>query len=185
MNILYRFLLGIYTFCLAIISLFVVLIFTNIISKDVLTAYSNMIINNKDYSAIVAVIATVFFIISLIFLLSGVDKGKDKSAVEKKSELGNIMISLNSIESIIMSSVKQLDGVMDIKTVLERKKDAVKIKLKVVLTPEHNIPEVSSIIQIRAKEAVERVAGIEVSGIEVLVQDVIQTIKPISRSRVE
>lgn len=183
MNILDRLILGIYTFCLAAISLFIVLILTHVVPYAYLNTYINVVRENSDYAKIAIAIAVIFFLVSLRFLLSGIGRKKAVKAVEKTSELGSIIISLTSIESIILSAVKELDGIMEIKTVIERAGDGVKVELKAVVTPERSIPELSAVIQARTKEAVERVAGIGVSSIEVLVEDVVQTIRPAVRSQ--
>lgn len=183
MNILDRFILGIYTFCLAVISLFIVLILTNIVPYAFLSTYINAIKENSDYAKIAVAIAAIFFLVSLRFLLSGVGRNKRTKAVEKTSELGSIIISLTSIESIILSAVKELDGIMEIKTAIERVGDNVKVALRAVVTPERSIPELSAVIQARAKEAVERVAGIGVSSVEVMVENVVQTIRPAVRGQ--
>lgn len=184
-NILGRFVLSIYSFCLAVISLFVALILLNIVPYNVISTYADLIAKNSDYSKIAFATVILFFIVSLGFLFSGTSKSKDKSAIEKKSQLGTIMISLNSIESIILSAVKQMDGVMDVKVSLNNNKDSVEIKINAVVTPERSIPELSAIMQARTKEAVESIAGVTVSTVEVFVEDVVQTIKPSIKNRVE
>ena len=184
MNILDRFILSIYTFCLAVISLFVMLITINVVNYGLMVTYSDIIIKNSDYSKITFVSAFIFFLVSLRFLLSGVARSKNKSAIQKESQLGLILISLESIQNIIASELKNLDGIMDIKIDLVSKKDNVGIKLNVVVTPERNIPEFSAVIQSRTKEVVEKIAGVGVSFVEVMVKDVIQTIRPISKSKV-
>lgn len=175
--------MGIYTFCLAVISLFIVLILTHIVPYTFLSTYINAVREHSDYAKIAVAIAAMFFLVSLRFLLSGVGRNKATKVVEKKSELGTIIISLTSIESIILSAVKELDGVMEIKIVIEKVGEGVKVEIKAIVTPERSIPELSAVIQSRAKEAVERVAGISVSSIEVLVEDVVQTIRPVVRGQ--
>lgn len=185
MSILDRFILSLYTFCLAVILLFIVLIAANIVPYAVVNTYADTIFRNSEYSTIAIVVAVIFLLVSLRFLLSGTGKIKSKSAIEKTSQLGTIAISLNSIESIVMSAIKQMDGVMDLKIDLFNNKDVVAIKLTAIVTPERSIPELSAIIQARAKEAVETIAGVGVSSVEVLVEDIVQTIRPSVRNRVE
>lgn len=185
MSIIDRLILSIYTFCLAVISLLAILTAVNVIPGSSLNTYINLISENSDAGKITVVIAALFFLVSVKYLFSGLGKAKSKDAIKKTSQLGSILITLNSIENIIMSVVKQMDGVMDVKIDLENKKDNVEVKLNIVVTPERSIPELSAIIQSKAKEAVESIAGVGVSFVEVLVQDVIQTIKPTVKSRVE
>lgn len=185
MSILDRFILGIYTFCLAVISLFIVLMVASVVPYTFLINSLITIANNPEYLVITGVIAGIFFLVSLKFLLSGRFKASRDNVIKKTSELGSILISLKSIESIIISAIKQMDGVMDVKIELENRKDEVGVGLKVIVTPERSVPELSAIIQARTKEAIESIAGIGVSTIEVLVEDVIQTIRPIIKNRVE
>ena len=184
MNILDRFILSIYTFCLAVISLFVMLITINVVNYSLMITYFDIIIKNSDYSRITFVVAFIFFLVSLRFLLSGTSRARNKSAIQKESQLGLILISLESIQNIITSELKNLDGIMDMKIDLVNRKDNVGIKLNVVVTPERNIPEFSTVIQSKTKEIVEKIAGVGVSFVDVMVKDVIQTIRPISKSKV-
>lgn len=184
MNILDRFILTIYTFCLAVISLFVMAVSLNLVSYGLLSTYFVMIFKNNYYSKIALGVAILFFLVSIRFLLSGISKSKGKAPIYKSSQLGGILISLESIQNIIASELKNIDGIADIKIELQNKKGTVGIKLRVTVTPERNIPEFSTTIQTRTKSVVEKIAGVDVSYVEVLVLDVVQTIKHVSKSKV-
>ncbi len=184
MNLWDRFILTIYTFCLAVISLFIIIISLNLFSYQVIGTYFSTIFESAYYSKIALLTGVIFLLVSLRFLLSGVQKSKSKSPIQKASELGSIMISLESIQNIISSELKSIVGVMDSKIDLSNKKGAVVIKLKVTVSPDRNIPDFSTTIQTRTKNIVEKIAGVDVLSIEVLVSDVVQTIKPLPKSKV-
>lgn len=183
MNILDRFVLSIYTFCLAVISLFVMLVTLNLVSYGNVSLYLDMILKNGYYSKLALLISLVFFLVSIRFLLSGISKSKRKRPIETASELGSIVITLESIQNIINSELKQIQGIMESKIDLENRKGAVAIKLKLVVTPEKNIPDFSATIQSRTKDIVQKIAGVEVAFVEVTVLDVAQVVKPITKNK--
>ena len=100
MNIFFRVLLAFYAFCLAVVSalgMYVAIdpsVFVNISGaiSDIISSESVTV-----FRIIVFIIALIFFALSITFLLSGVKSNKDKKAVSKHTNIGEIRISLISI----------------------------------------------------------------------------------------
>ena len=178
MNIFDRFVLGVYTFTISIISAILVLISTKVIDYTLIGYYFDIVNKNAQYVTILIIVSIMFFLVSIRFLLSGPQKARINQPIRKKSELGDILISLISIQNIVMDSIKKIDGVMEQKITVGNYKDSVRIKLKVIVTPDKSIPELSEKIQSTSKEVIEKIAGVQVKSIEVYVDNVVQTIKP-------
>jgi uncharacterized alkaline shock family protein YloU len=175
MNILFRILLAIYAFCLALLCAFGMYIaiapslFVNI------SEYLTEVLSTDGSIALrvaVFVTALVFFVLSIMFLLSGVRSSKDKKAVSKHTNIGEIRISLNSIENIASHTCKRINGVKESKTLVRKSDDGVQIEARMIVMPDMSIPVISEEVQGRVKKAVEEASGIMVKNVNVIVDNI-------------
>ena len=174
-NIFFRTLLAIYAFCLAVISAVAMYIIVRPVAYTSVTGYVAEHIFTNGASALriaVFIIALIFFAMSIIFLLSGVRSNKDKKAVSKHTNIGEIRISLNSIENIAINASKKAGGVRESRTFVSKAEDGVNIEVRVVVMPDLSIPAISEDIQGRVKKAVEEAAGISVKNVKVVVESI-------------
>lgn len=175
MNIFFRILLALYAFCLALVSAAVMLISIKIEYFASITGFlQSNVFSDTTQGPRMAVFAAalVFFVLSLSFLFSGVRYNKDKKAVSKHTNIGEIKISLNSIENIALTTSKRINGVRDTKAFVKRIEDSVAITVRMVVMPDIGIPAVSMEIQDRVKHAVEENAGVVVKSVKVLVDSI-------------
>ena len=175
MNIFYRILLAVYAFCLALFSAAIMYIAiwaeafagaADFLSRDVFAEGAT------GPRMAVFLTALVFFALSIMFLLSGVKSNKDKKAVSKHTNIGEIRISLNSIENIAISASKKSNGVRESKTLVKKAEDGVEIEVRIVVMPDMSIPTISEEVQARVKKSVEDYSGIEVKQVKVVVDSI-------------
>lgn len=175
MNIFFRILLAIYAFCLAMFSAAAMFISVRIKAFASIFGYleDNIFTDGATgYRIAVFTIALVFFALSLMFLFSGIRSNKDKKAVSKHTNIGEIKISLNSIENIAFNASKKAGGVKESKTAVKKDEDGVAIEVRIVVMPDLSIPTISEEIQSRVKKAVEDAAGIAVKQVKVVVDSI-------------
>jgi len=141
-------------------------------------------LSNRSTSAVVFIIALIFFIISLIFLLTGIRSAKDKKSVSKHTNIGEVRISLGTIENIALAASKKLNGVKETRARVFNKDDAVSITMNTIVLNDVNIPEVSVGMQEIVKKAVEQTAGVAVSDVKIIVENVHNTVTQ-NKTRVE
>lgn len=175
MNIFFRILLAVYAFCLALFSAFAmyVAIFPDAyveISGHIIQAISTD--NATALRVAVFIVALVFFALSIMFLLSGVRSSKDKKAVSKHTNIGEIRISLNSIENIAINASKRTNGVKESKTMVKKSEDGVEIEVRVVVMPDMSIPVITEEVQGRVKKSVEDASGVAVKSVRVIVDSI-------------
>ena len=177
MNLFFRILLTIYAFFLTIISIIAIAmtfkpeIYTNISGFVETSLYSGF----RTPNLIMFIISAIFLIISLTFLLSGIKSEKDKKAVSNYNNIGEIKISLNSVESIALMASKRLNGVRETKAYVEKINDSansVSVVIKTIVLLDVNIPALSEDIQIKVKSLVEECTGIKVSSVKVVIENV-------------
>jgi len=183
MNIILRILLAIYAFFLTIASMFAMLV---TIRRDILSdAYTylyNDVLNNRNPSIVMFIIASIFFCLSLTFLLSGFKPEGDKKAITKFNKNGDIRITLNSIENIALATSRKMSGIRDSKAYVTKVGENVSITVKAIVLPEINIPLLSEDMQIKVKSAVEDCTGVQVDSVKILIESIFTGYKS---SRVE
>ena len=185
-NIFFRTLLAIYAFCLAVISAVAMYIIVRPVAYTSVTGYVAEHIFTNGASALriaVFIIALIFFAMSIIFLLSGVRSNKDKKAVSKHTNIGEVKISLNSIENIALNAARKVNGVRETKAYVNKIDDNVAISIKLVVMPDVNIPSISEDVQERVKKSVEESSGISVKEVKVIVESIFSG--TINKTRVE
>lgn len=173
MNLFFRILLAIYAFCLAIISaVCVAMTLKNDILDSIYYYLSDVVLVSNYTRLTMLVISLVFFVLSITFLLSGFKSGKDKKAVSKHTNIGEIKISLNSIENIALTASKKLQGIKATRAFVTREDENVSITIKMSVHPDVNIPELSGQMQQEVKSAVENSSGVKVNDIKVVVESI-------------
>ncbi|MDD4169036.1 MAG: alkaline shock response membrane anchor protein AmaP [Desulfotomaculaceae bacterium] len=123
----------------------------------------------------------VFWPLMLILIFAGIrllwvavrrPGGKDRHVILAESALGQVNISLQAIESLVVKVVGQVNGIREVKPKIVSDPQGVGIQVRAVVTPDINIPEVSSEIQQRIKERVFEVTGVTVSSVKVFIENI-------------
>ncbi len=183
MNIILRVLLAIYAFFLTIASMFAMLVtIRSDILTDTYTYLFNEVLAYRNPSIVMFIIASIFFCLSLTFLLSGFKPEGDKKAIIKYNKNGDIRITLNSIENIALATSRKLSGIRDSKAYVTKVGESVNITVKAIVLPEINIPLLSEDMQVKVKSSVEECTGVQVDSVKVLIESIFTGYKS---SRVE
>jgi uncharacterized alkaline shock family protein YloU len=173
MNMLFRVLLAVYAFCLAVLSaVFMLITFEHSILDSIYNYLSGTVLGNGWSTVLMLVISLVFFVLSITFLLSGFRIGKEKKAVSKNTDIGQIMISLDTIKSIALSASRMLQGITGARAAVSKMENDVAITIRMNVLPDTSIPALSEEMQLAVKKAVEGSSGITVRNVQVIVEDI-------------
>ena len=173
MKLFYRILLAVYAFCLTIVSLIIMLITFNRAVFDNISYYiSDVILQNYTARFTLFIFALLFLFLNLFYLASGLSDDKDKKAISRSTNIGEIRISLNTIENIAHAASRKLTGVRETKATVIRFDDSVSISVRVVVLPDINIPALSEDLQVKVKNSVEETSGVRVSDVKVYVDNI-------------
>ncbi|OPX86571.1 MAG: hypothetical protein A4E53_03005 [Pelotomaculum sp. PtaB.Bin104] len=96
----------------------------------------------------------------------------DKHVVLTESALGQVHISLQAIENLVLKVVAQVNGVREVRPKIISDPQGVGIQVRAVVTPDLNIPAVSVEIQQLIKEKVFEVTGINVGSVKMFVENI-------------
>lgn len=173
MNILFRVLLAFYAFCLTILSVISMIVtFRRDVLDKIYKYLADTVLASGYSSFIMLFISFIFFVLSITFLLSGFKSEKNKRSVSKLTSIGEIKISLNSIENIALSASRKTTGIKDTKARVIKINDSVSITVTAVVLPDINIPALSEDIQNKVKKSVEESSGISVNDVKVVIESI-------------
>ena len=111
-------------------------------------------------------------ILVLIMLMRGT-KGEvhtDEVLVEQGFP-GEVSISVAAIKVIIMKAVKHVEGVRETRPIVKQSSDGVVIKLHTTINPDLSVPQLAQSLQAVVKDSLEKIAGLQVAEIKVLVDE--------------
>jgi uncharacterized alkaline shock family protein YloU len=173
MNIIFRILLAFYAFCLTVISIIAMIITLNPrVFQKTTDFVMESILPNRVSSILMFIIEVIFFGLSLMFLLSGVRSEKNKKSISKYNSVGELKISLNAIESIVLAASRKINGVKDTKAYISKEGSHVSIYVKTIVMPEMNIPALMEDVQLKVKKSVEETSGIVVNDVRVSAENI-------------
>jgi uncharacterized alkaline shock family protein YloU len=102
--------------------------------------------------------------------LSGKQRGRH--VVLTEGSLGQVNVSLQAIESLVEKTVSQFNGVRDVKPTIIQVQQGIGINVRIAVTPDVNLPQLSEEIQVRVKSKVLEVTGINVNIIKIMIKDI-------------
>ena len=174
MKIIDRLILALYSICIAGLSLIVMLIPFNF--KGVMNIKDGVnLLNGMKGNYIYSLIALMFFIVSLRFLLSGIignKESKQESFLIMKNEYGEVIIYAHTIVGLVQNIVEGFSGINKIDTKVDLSDGVIYLLMKGEISPEINIPEITKDLQLRVKESLENTTGAKVGEIKVEINNV-------------
>lgn len=179
MGIFDRIILSIYTLLLSFLSFGVILISLRIISLDYIwTSFSYI---HGQWEA--ALVGGVFFLVSVRLLLASLRSRGSKDTIIQHTDMGEVHIALSAVENLIEKAARHCKGVRGAKIHVTHNKEGLKVNIKVVISPENNVPSVSAEIQRKVQEYIKNTVGVELAEITVLVDNISNDFK--TKHRVE
>lgn len=135
-------------------------------------AYLNAAFSTPENRMAIGVGAVIVMIAAIIIMAMLLKRTRPADSVIVDSNLsGQVSITVPAIKVIIMKAVKKIDGIKDIRPVVSNRQDGLLIYLHMMINPERNVPEMSQSIQSIVREYIEKIAGLQVAEIRILVDD--------------
>lgn len=127
--------------------------------------------HNIAYMAVLIVYGALLVIFSFKLLFIRTRESVPPFCLVKTTELGMIRVSTATLDSLTMKAVRSFQEVKEVKTLVVPDLDQVRIRLRLLVMPGVVIPELTQKIQAEVKTYVEEHAGIIVSEVMVLVDN--------------
>lgn len=91
-----------------------------------------------------------------------------------EGELGEVRVSLYAIESLVQRVISEQKGIQDAKSHLKITADGLHILLRIQVSPQMDIPHVTSHLQESIRDFITRTAGVAVARVEIEVRNIAQ-----------
>ncbi|HOV26554.1 MAG TPA: alkaline shock response membrane anchor protein AmaP [Pseudobacteroides sp.] len=168
-----RAILGIYFVVVIIFTMAIIFLTVMPDSFRSVTAYiSSNLLTNNVFQFVIIFGGLVILGVSVILLLSQTSDDTDKRTISKKTDIGEIKVSLNTIENIALAATKRLSGIKEAKAYVYKETEGVIVVIKAVVLSDVNIPILSEDIQVKVKKTVEDTSGINVVEVKVIVDNI-------------
>lgn len=174
MNYLFRILVAVYSFLLAVFFGIVMIspFGDKVIMSMVIDWVSSTFYQSDKYDVFLFIVGLLFFALNIAVLVSGVKGRRSAKYICTETESGLVRISSYSIESIALGLSKRFNGVKEAKARVRFRGEQVSILIRLTVLPDVNVPDLCKGIQIRVKESVEATMELSVSDISVNVDSV-------------
>ncbi|MCL4425986.1 MAG: alkaline shock response membrane anchor protein AmaP [Firmicutes bacterium] len=179
MGILDRVILIVYNFTLAFLSSLIVLLALGWTSP--LLWLSSSLASGQG-RVLVGLSGLALFLLSLRLIYLGFRRRYGGQTVIQETPLGEVRIALEAIENLVKKVARQVPGVRDVRAGVTNQPAGVAASLRITVSPDVNIPEVSDQVQNSIKNYVRSVVGIGVTEVRIAVENITNEVK---RSRVE
>jgi uncharacterized alkaline shock family protein YloU len=184
-NLFDRFILTIYSFALIVLSCVAIGITSGLIDSLYVRPYVDQILTGTQPAYLIT--AIIFLLVSLRFFFSSFRRQRQKSekGIRQRSDLGEVNITLQTIQTIAERAARRIKGVRDLKTSVKALESGNTITLRVSVDGETPLPELTQRLQYDVKEQVESIAGVAIAEVSVIVTEVAHSDQYTVRRRVE
>jgi len=175
MKVVDRLILFITSFFLMIMTLFIALagvgLFDQLLIDDMISQY----LNNSDVKTSILVISLLLFLMSSYIIAKSVQR-KEVSPISKRSEIGEIKISMDTLENLVIKTTSRIKGVRELKArVKPDEQSKISVIVKIVFDGETPIPQITKEIQDTVKEKLEQITGLSVGQVHVVISNISQS----------
>lgn len=167
-------------FCSLVLLVMSIFFFSLLMGEDLfkVTAFLTIGEEGKNFKFISFLF---FFLLFLLLLMAGLHTKKQLQTIIHETELGEIRVSFYAVEALALRAVKRIRGVKEAEVDVAADVDGLKFDIKVVSSPDLNIPQLIQEIRNHLKEYINDTVGIPVSNSEITIAKVTAE----ARARVE
>lgn len=134
--------------------------------------YLNAVLSAPENKIIAGLAGIIVGFVALLMLVWAIKPTPRIDAVTvSQGTDGEISMSIAAAKAIIMRAIRQVEGVKELRPDVVPSPTGVKVKLHTMINPDHNVPEISALLQSVVRDNLEKVGGLQVGEIKVLIDD--------------
>ena len=174
MKFLEKLSLILFSLILSILSIGLILIMLDVIQISVITKTISLILKDEFSIKLTIGISVVILLLALKCIFFGTEKQDDgRNGVTLENNSGKLVISKESLENLIANVVKDVQGIEAIssRTILDKDNNLI-VYVTTLVQKDMMIKEVSTEIQEKIKEALNKTADLEVKQVNIKVKNI-------------
>lgn len=183
MKLFDRFILALYSLILIVVSIIVMAVSLQVFPYQTLERVISSIYEYREVQLAYLIVSFIILLMSLRFFVYGYKRQKKTPSIVQPGELGDVRISLDTIESIALKASRRVSGIREIRAKVEPSDNGTMIHVKATVDGQTPIPQLSDELQKHIKHDIQEIAGIHVEKVTVMISDVNKT--QAARARVE
>ncbi|NLJ75234.1 MAG: alkaline shock response membrane anchor protein AmaP [Firmicutes bacterium] len=121
-------------------------------------------------------IVVLLILLMAIYLTIMATRQETQKSVVYQGELGEVRISINSIQGLVAQAAREIPGVNDV-SVTVTDSESLRVRLDIQVLPGHHIPQLSEELQKTVKDYLDSTVGISVAEVQVFVRGIISEAK--------
>jgi len=121
--------------------------------------------------------AAIILLVSLRFVYYGFVRPRPEKRIRHETEFGSITVAHRAIDNLVTRTIKRVAGVREVKTRIDNTEAGLAVALKVVVSPDASIPDISREIQQTTSSYIKTVIGTDVASVRVYVSDITDDVK--------
>ncbi|MBO8159199.1 MAG: alkaline shock response membrane anchor protein AmaP [Thermosyntropha sp.] len=135
-------------------------------------AYVELIFSTPENRIIAGICALIVIVlIFYLFIKSLKTAPKPKAVIIDSSMNGQVSITVEAVKVIIMKAVKEVEGIKEIRPVVNPSDKGLVVYLHMMINPEYSVPEMTDKIKEIVRKYLEELGGLKVAEIKILVDD--------------
>jgi len=174
MSFLEKLCLKLFSFIIGVLTILVLLILIDIVSISILSRFISIITYNDLSMRISVIVALIIILLSLKCLLFTSKKDEiSKEGIILENESGKLVISKESLENMIASVAREIQGTESIssKTILDKERN-LKVFVTIVVSRGIMLKQITSELQNKIKDEMKKTADLEVKEVNVRVKNI-------------
>lgn len=174
MKFLEKLALILFSLIISVLSITMILIMLDIVEMSVITKTISLLINNDLAVKITIGVAAVALLLAIkCIFFSGETEDDGKNGITLENNSGKLLISKESLENLIANVVKDVQGIEAIssRTILDKDNNLI-VYVTTLISKDMMIKEVSTQIQEKIKEALNKTADLEVKQVNIKVKNI-------------
>lgn len=183
MKFLERFVLIVYSYIMILIAIILCLSIFNWLDFRTVTNILDIMVTGETASKITLGVSVIFILLSLkciFFSSSSNDKAKDTQGILLKNENGELLISKETLDSMIKSAVSGFDNVKECTPKISvNEENEISITLQIVVGENVILKELATNLQEKVKEELKKTSDLEVKKVNIKVLNLSQASKPV------
>lgn len=167
-----RLLLIVYSFCVGIGLILLLTMAFNWIRFDHAVRYLDNLYRNPAVAYPFIAFGILFLLTSIrLFVLAVRNPERDARSVERSTDFGLVRVSFRTLQSLAAGAAAGVRGVHDLKTRIRQGEGGLEIDLRLTADGKTALPALTGQLQSSVKEHVERMSGLPVASVTVLIEN--------------
>lgn len=167
--------LRLFSIIVFILALVVILITLNVVQNTIFADALNKLTTDTTLLKVTIVTSVILLFVSAKFILFGTKKEEfAKEGIILENPNGKLVISKESLENMVLSSAKSIDGLeyVNSKTLID-KEHKLLVYVTIVVKENAIVKEVSKQLQNTIKDTMKNTADLEVSSVSITVKNIV------------